>query len=46
MYLWFRGEVMITDGGYSSVEEFTRKRLAEKEAATRQDRPSGQTATD
>jgi hypothetical protein len=28
--LWFRGEVMVTRDGYSSVEEFTRKRLQEK----------------
>jgi uncharacterized hydrophobic protein (TIGR00271 family) len=35
IYLWFRGEVMITDQGYSSVEEFTRKRLAEKAARAR-----------
>jgi uncharacterized membrane protein len=31
IYLWFRAEIMITDDGYSSVEDFTRKKLAEKE---------------
>jgi uncharacterized hydrophobic protein (TIGR00271 family) len=37
--LWFRGDVMITDQGYSSVEEFTRKRLAEKAAQARPGKP-------
>jgi hypothetical protein len=41
IYLWFKGEVMITDQGYSSVEEFTRKRLAEKAARGRPGKPPG-----
>jgi uncharacterized hydrophobic protein (TIGR00271 family) len=40
IYLWFKGEVMITDQGYSSVEEFTRKRLAEEAAQARPGKPA------
>jgi len=30
IYLWFKGEVMVTREGLSSVEDFTRKRLQER----------------
>jgi hypothetical protein len=39
IYLWFRGEVMITDQGYTSVEEFTRKRLRERQQDRRKESP-------
>jgi uncharacterized hydrophobic protein (TIGR00271 family) len=36
IYLWFRGEAMITDRGNSSMEEFTRRSLMEKKEAASQ----------
>lgn len=30
--LWFKSEALVTSGGYSSTEEFTRKRLQERAA--------------
>jgi uncharacterized hydrophobic protein (TIGR00271 family) len=41
IYLWFRSEVMVTDEGYTSVDEFTRKRLREKKDAPRTESPVG-----
>jgi hypothetical protein len=38
IYLWFRGEAMITDQGTSSMEEFTRKGLMEKKIQPRRPR--------
>jgi hypothetical protein len=38
IFLWYRGEAMITDQGCSSMEEFTRKSLMEKKEAASQGR--------
>jgi uncharacterized hydrophobic protein (TIGR00271 family) len=42
IYLWYRGEAMITDRGSSSMEEFTRRRLMEKKRAASQAPAPGQ----
>jgi uncharacterized hydrophobic protein (TIGR00271 family) len=39
IFLWFRAEVMITDEGYSSLEELTRKRLRENKPAPEETSP-------
>jgi hypothetical protein len=46
IYLRFRQAVMITDQGNSSVEEFTRERLAEKEKRAQPGQPKGPAETD
>ncbi len=39
IYLWSRAEAMVTPDGYSSLEEFTRKRLHEAGMASDEERP-------
>jgi uncharacterized hydrophobic protein (TIGR00271 family) len=34
IYFWSKAQAMVTPGGYSSVEEFTRKRLEKREEVT------------
>ncbi len=46
IFLWFRAEVMVTDDGYSSVEEFTRKRLAKPGGAAGTDQTPSQAEAD
>lgn len=41
IYLWSRAEAMVTSGGYSSLEEYTKKRLEEREKATAGSSPEG-----
>jgi hypothetical protein len=44
IYLWSRPEVMATPDGYSSLEEFTRKRLHEEVEAAEPAKPAAPAA--
>ncbi len=44
IYLWSRAEAMVTSSGYSSLEEYTKQRMEEREKATSSGSPESQGA--